>query len=82
MLRGIPVIASSGIGDTDKMLSGLPFAYILNDYSIESLDEAVSWILKNSAEQRRKAELRSFGVDMFGLQRSISSYYEALKKLA
>lgn len=80
LLTGLPVVASAGIGDTENMLSGNECAHILNDYSEDSLLQAVSWILTDGLHKKHD-EARLLGLKYFGLQLAIKSYIAALNEM-
>lgn len=73
-LCGIPVIASAGIGDTDEILTGQPFCYVLDSLDEESLGLAAGWALN----ARRSPAIREFGVIHFGLDAAVAAYRQAL----
>lgn len=65
----------------DQLLAGKEFAFTLYDYSEPNLDKAVHWVINESANYTGTDEVRKFGVDQFGLNRSIISYHNALQRL-
>lgn len=80
LLMGMPIVASSGIGDSDSTLSEKDFCFLLKDYSTENLDKAAEWINNLTVNSKLRSEIRSLGVSKFSLSESILSYYKALGK--
>ncbi len=76
LLVGIPVIASSRIGDTDEILSGKPFCYLLNDLTPSSLERAADWAANLAPSSSLGA--RECGIEYFGLESAIQTYERAL----
>lgn len=79
LLMGLPTIASRGIGDTDQMLAGKPFAFVLENYDEHYLDQAVSWIERLNRNSDIKEEARAFGLTNFSLEAAASTYFSALE---
>jgi len=82
LLMGLPVIASSDIGDSNTFLSNKPFVYLLSDYDPPNLDKAVQWISTNKdySETLRIAG-RSFGKEYYSLSASAESYHKAIQSI-
>lgn len=80
LMVGLPVVASSAIGDTDQLLSGKPFCFILKDYQESNLLSASEWILELSASPSASVGARDFARSVFSLDRSVQTYHTALAK--
>jgi hypothetical protein len=81
LLTGLPTIASAGIGDTEEVLSGKRYAFVLKDHTSKSLDEAVNWIKKLAIDERLMNMARLDGEKYFSLNASAESYRAALQNL-
>lgn len=76
LLMGIPIIASKGIGDSEKLLKKNPNCFLYNHHSISSLEKALIFIQNSDANNQDK--IRAFGVDNFSLEKSALTYVESL----
>jgi glycosyltransferase involved in cell wall biosynthesis len=81
LLCGLPVVASSGIGDTEQLLRGRAACCLLDDHSEASLQNAASWLQQSAVNPRVAGEARRAGIEDFGLAECILSYERALKHL-
>jgi glycosyltransferase involved in cell wall biosynthesis len=77
LLMGIPAIASSGIGDTEKILRDKPFCYLLKDFSTAELQNAANWAVQHADHVDTHAE-RECGIENFGLEKALEGYREVL----
>lgn len=80
MLMGLPIIASAGIGDTEKLLSDLRFCCMVDDFSEQQIEVAAQWILKYD-EKFNADEIRKVGLQYFSLGAAADSYQQALRQL-
>ncbi|MBL7863235.1 MAG: glycosyltransferase [Cyclobacteriaceae bacterium] len=80
LLMGLPVIASSAIGDTGKLLEGNPSCMLMNDLSEPALEGALSW-LERLDPSAVAVEARRCGEEHFGLSVAVNSYLLALRTL-
>ena len=77
ILCGLPVIASKGVGDTEAILEGKPFCYLLKEEKEVVFSENLSaWMLGLGNLDR--GSIRDFGVEKFSLEKSVESYLKAL----
>ncbi|KPV39570.1 hypothetical protein AN478_10535 [Thiohalorhabdus denitrificans] len=81
LLCGLPVVATSGIGDTDT-LSG-DVRYLLEDMSSRELDEAADWFVDMVLPHREvfRDRCRHAGEASFSLEASVASYLAAFTSL-
>jgi glycosyltransferase involved in cell wall biosynthesis len=81
LLSGLPVIGTSGIGDSKEICSQSGFA--LEDMSSSSLESAANWFIDRALPQREefRAQCRSIGEEHFSLEACASSYLKVLDTL-
>lgn len=79
LLMGLPVIASKGIGDTEKILENTPHCFLFDHGVSSSVSEAVQFSEKNISANRQA--IRDFGVSNFSIDNSAASYICALNKI-
>lgn len=77
LLAGLPVIATSKIGDVDIFLKNKPFLYFLEDNSAQQLQLAANWILQDKIFERD--EIVATGIEFFSVERSAEDYQKALQ---
>lgn len=82
LLCGIPVLASSGIGDADEFINK-GVGYLLPTMSQEELENAAEWFLKIVLVDREgyKKRAREVGLMNFSLESSVSVYEKVIKLL-
>lgn len=80
LLTGLPVIASAGIGDTEEILSGKDYAFILRNHDPDSLEAAANWAT-TVTRKSDPGKIREANLSYFGLEASIASYASALAPL-
>ncbi|PRY90969.1 hypothetical protein [Mongoliibacter ruber] len=73
LMMGLPVIVSSGIGDTDQILKDQPFAFFWEKGEEENLQAWLSNIPKQDPEM-----IREFALDHFSLSKSLEDYMKAI----
>jgi glycosyltransferase involved in cell wall biosynthesis len=78
LLCGMPVIASKGVGDTEKMLEEKPFCYLLEKEKNDSFSPDLADWIQSLGKLDRNA-IRDFGMAHFSLEKSIESYLKALR---
>ncbi|MEC4005493.1 glycosyltransferase [Flavobacterium sp. SUN052] len=76
LLMGIPIIASKGIGDSEKILKENPNCFLFKHQSEHSLEKALIFI--QNVDDTSREEIRAFGVDFFSLEKSALTYVESL----
>ncbi len=76
LLMGIPTIASSGIGDTDEILSKNKNCFLFDHMASDVIDQALLFIDKTV--EFKKDEIREFGIHHFSIESSASSYLNAI----
>ena len=76
LLMGIPTIASCGIGDTEDILSGNPNCFLFAHDVEDTIEKAVTFI--NKSTDFNRDEIRKFGINNFSIEKSVSSYLDAL----
>lgn len=79
LLMGIPIIASKGIGDSEKLLKKNPNCFLYNHHSNLSLDKVLNFI--QNLEDNLQDEIRAFGTEFFSLEKSALTYVESLNLL-
>jgi len=78
LIMGKPIVANSGIGDTDEFILNNELGVLIKDYSKESLKEGAKSLL----EANFKADkLRNFALENLSLQRALTSYSGVYHKL-
>lgn len=82
LLCGLSVIASRGIGDTERMLDGLESCYLLGDHSDASLRAAAAWAVRNHRRPGLPEAARAAGVAHYSLEEAVDSYRTALNREA
>ena len=78
LMMGIPTISSRGIGDTEEMLIGKDFCCLVDLKDSDYTAKAISWIMEVLPGLDREA-IRAFGVEEFGLKKSIEDYRKVLR---
>jgi glycosyltransferase involved in cell wall biosynthesis len=81
LMCGLPVVASSAIGDTEEMISGQEGCFLLGDHSPQSLALASEWIMTVIGKSQIQNKVRALGLRHFGLQQSILTYKAAMEGL-
>jgi hypothetical protein len=79
LLMGIPTIASAGIGDTEQILNAVPNCFLYHHQSPSRVDEAVAFI--ESQGNTNFEEIRKFAIPFFSIEKSVTSYCNALNSL-
>ncbi|WP_186758029.1 glycosyltransferase family protein [Echinicola salinicaeni] len=79
LLMGLPVIASSGIGDTELLFQGLPFVHLYYHREQERKEKAVEWLEQLPPVNRQ--EIRSFALNHFTLAKSVEAYKKVLSEV-
>lgn len=81
LLCGIPVIATSGIGDTDYMLNESKCSYIIKDENDIDEDKISDWCLNVWGNYELKIEARKLGLKYFDINNTVQQYANAIEKL-
>ncbi|WP_155906983.1 glycosyltransferase [Lunatimonas lonarensis] len=79
LMMGMPIISSAGIGDTEEVLAGKPFAF-LYEKGITEMNVLAKWV--DDASKMDKTQIRNFGIEHFGIQKSVNEYVSALDGIA
>lgn len=69
LLMGLPVIASPGVGDTEKLLEGKDFAFVLKDNGDAA---CLEWI--EGLRRVDRVGIRQFGLNHFSLENAVAQY--------
>lgn len=77
LMMGIPTISSRGIGDTEELLVGRDFCCLVDLKDPEYPEIAIDWIREVRPGLDRES-IRTFGVEEFGLKKSIEDYRKVL----
>lgn len=79
LLAGLPVIATTGVGDLDTQLKDVT-SYIVDDAEQIDWDALLQW-LRESASQRsaHQTNCRNRGIESFSLSASVDKYLQLLK---
>ncbi|GAA4847763.1 glycosyltransferase family 4 protein [Algivirga pacifica] len=76
LLGGVPVVSTKGIGDTENILTGDTYGFLLDDLSEETLERVISrW-------QSRVYDydcIHQRGVEYFSLDKAVEDYEKALE---
>lgn len=78
LLMGIPTIASAGIGDTEALLKEVPGCFLFQHQSTDSIQKAVNFA-ENLCDVNHQS-IRKVGVEYFSIEKSATSYLNALKR--
>jgi len=80
LLCGLPVLATTGVGDLDAQLAGDDLGRLLDDPRAADLDEVAAWLLNEVRPRRNEIRnaCRARGVDELGLERCVARYARAL----
>lgn len=81
LLCGLPVVASSGIGDSDELLDGQRACRVIGDHTAPTLAAAARWVAQVAGDKDIQASARRLGLEKFNLEDSILSYRKALEGL-
>lgn len=79
LLMNLPTIASSGIGDTDEIISHTPDCFIFDHQNESKIEKAVRFV--EELKTNKSDEIRTIGRKYFSLERSVESYMKALNKI-
>lgn len=73
-LCGLPVIASSGVGDTEEMLKDKDFCFLMDSSEGELFTVRLQeWL--GGLDKLDKWKIRDFGMEKFSLEKSVESYW-------
>lgn len=80
LLCGVPVLASSGVGDTDTLVDG-EVGRCLSDYGHEGLSAGARWFVHEVLSQREafRQRCRARGLEHYSLECAIDGYEAALR---
>lgn len=81
LLSGLPVVASTGIGDTEELLSDKSCCFVLPSHEDAKLKRAAEWVVSLIGDIAVKHDARKLGEEKFSLKRSIELYKLSLKRL-
>ncbi|MCH6202094.1 hypothetical protein MMU07_21130 [Aquiflexum sp. LQ15W] len=73
LLCGLPVIASSGVGDTEQMLKDKDFCFLVSSVGDGLFTPRLQGWIGGLAKLDR-AKIRDFGLEHFSLEQSVGSY--------
>lgn len=79
LLMGIPTIASLGIGDTEQILNSIPNCFLYHHQNPNRVAEAVAFI--EGLRETNFEEIRKFAIPFCSIEKSATSYCNALNKL-
>jgi len=78
-LCGLPVIASSGVGDTEEMLKDKDFCFLMDSSDGELFTVRLQeWL--GGLGKLDKGKIRDFGMEKFSLEKSVESYLGVLNE--
>jgi glycosyltransferase involved in cell wall biosynthesis len=82
LLCGLPVVATRGIGDIDRLVSG-DAVCLVDRPGPPAVEAASAWILSTALPERAAlaGEARALGLAEFGLEKAVRLYAEALSSL-
>ena len=78
MSLGLPIVANSGLGDTDMILKETKSGIVLHDFNEDSYNNAVIQLLEFKPE---KAEVRAAAQRFFTLSSGIKKYHSVYQNL-
>lgn len=78
MSLGLPIVANSGLGDTDVILKATESGIVVNDYNNMTLESAVNQLLNFD---KSKEEIRAAALDYFTLESGIKKYSSVYENL-
>lgn len=81
LLCGVPVIATSGIGDTDYILKGKECAYVIEDEKNIDYDKIFEWCLRVWGDFGLKEQARDLGIKHFDINKTVELYARALSSI-
>ncbi len=79
LLMNLPTIASSGIGDTDEIISQTPNCFIFDHENKKNIENAVLFVEK--LQHTNSDEIRKIGKKYFSLEKSAENYIKALNTI-
>ncbi len=79
LLMGIPTIASAGIGDTEQILNAIPNCFLYHHQNPSRVADAVAFIEGQS--DINFEEIRKFAIPFFSIEKSATSYCNALNSI-
>jgi hypothetical protein len=79
LLMGIPTIASAGIGDTEQILNAIPNCFLYHHQNPSRVDDAVAFI-EGQSDTNFEA-IRKFALPFFSIEKSATSYCNALNSI-
>lgn len=81
LLCGIPVIATSGIGDTDFILEGQECAFIIDNENKIDYDLILDWCMRVWGNYSFKEQARDVGLEFFDINKTTALYAKAIKSI-
>ncbi|MCR9014857.1 hypothetical protein [Aquiflexum gelatinilyticum] len=79
LLCGLPVIASSGVGDTEEMLKDKDFCFLIGSVGDGLITpQFQEWI--GGLAKLDRGKIREFGLENFSLEQSVGSYLRMLNE--
>lgn len=78
MSLGLPIVANSGLGDTDIILSNTKSGIVVNNYESNSLKSAAKELVQFN---KTKEEIRAAALTYFTLDSGIQKYHSLYQKL-
>ena len=81
LLCGLPVLATSGVGDLDVQLGDLRGGRLLEAVGPEAIAAAAAWFIDEVLPERDalRQDCRARGVEVFGLRACVERYAQALR---
>jgi len=79
LLMGLPTIASTKIGDSEKLLKKNTNCFLYNHHSNLSTNQAIEFIEYLDTDEQEK--IRAFGVEYYSIEKSAATYIESLNLL-
>jgi glycosyltransferase involved in cell wall biosynthesis len=82
LLCGLPVVATTGIGDSAALPNEVGF--LIDDLDTDSIKRAATWFVEIVLPQREvlRERCREVGLSLFSLETSVDSYREAFQRLS
>jgi glycosyltransferase involved in cell wall biosynthesis len=75
---GLPIVANTGLGDTDLILADQAVGIVVKDYSEKSLQQAVKQLLDQNYQKER---IRTEALKWFALETAVNRYEEVYENL-
>lgn len=80
MAMGIPVITNSGVGDVKEIVEKYKAGYVLDDFSISTMQKTVEAICANSSTFNAN-DIRQGAIEFYSLENTLATYRKVYKEV-